>query len=159
MTDQTRISAQARPANRLGLDYRAQADRLGPPPCPIIDAHAHINGARAAQVYREVCDLYGIERVYSQTQLAQADAVSAVLGERIRFVAIPEYMHADRQWAHTEGFLENLDQWHARGARMVKFWGAPRLRDYAETMELDPEKIVPFDSEWKLRIAEKAESL
>lgn len=146
-------------ANRLGLNYEREAEKLGTPVCPIIDAHAHINGERAAQVYKRVCDLYGIERVYSQTQLAQADAVRAVMGDRISFVAIPEYMHADRQWAHTEGFLENLDHWHARGARMVKFWGAPRLRDYVATMGLTPEEIVPFDSEWKIRIAEKASSL
>lgn len=167
MTDQTRSSAdltvgserEPTPANRLGLDYAREAARLGAPVCPIIDAHAHINGARAAAVYRDVCDLYGIERVYSQTQLAQADAVREVMGERISFVAIPEYMHADRRWAHTQGFLENLDRWHARGARMVKFWGAPRLRDYVSPMGLDPSEIVPFDSPWKLRIAEKAESL
>ncbi len=146
-------------ANRLGLDYEREAEKLGTPVCPIIDAHAHINGERAAQVYKRVCDLYGIEKVYSQTQLAQADAVRAVMGDRISFVAIPEYMHEDRQWAHTEGFLENLDHWHARGARMVKFWGAPRLRDYVATMGLTPDEIVPFDSEWKIRIAEKAKSL
>lgn len=146
-------------ANRLGLDYAAEAARLGEPVCPIIDAHAHINGGLAAQVYKRVCDLYGIERVYSQTQLAQADAVKAVMGDRIRFVAIPEYMHKDRRWAHTEGFLENLDSWHARGARMLKFWGAPRLRDYIAETGMAPEEIVPFDSPWKLRLAEKARSL
>jgi len=147
------------PSNRLGLDYEREAEKLGAPVCPVIDAHAHINGARAAQVYRRVCDLYGIERVYSQTQLSQADAVREVMGERISFVAIPEYMHEDRKWAHTEGFLENLDHWHARGARMLKFWGAPRLRDYMSAMGLTPEELVPFDSEWKLRIAEKAKSM
>jgi hypothetical protein len=147
------------PANRLGLDYRAQASALGEPICPIVDAHAHINGERAAQVYRRVCDLYGIERVYSQTQLAQSAAVKAVMGDRISFVAIPEYMHPDRKWAHTQGYLDNLDQWHGLGARMFKFWGAPRLRDYVETMDLPPEEIVGFDSEWKLRIAEKGKSL
>ena len=96
------VASDGTPANRFGLDYRAEArDRLGAPVCPIVDAHAHINGARAAQVYKEVCDLYGIERVYSQTQLAEADAVRAVLGDRIRFVAIPEYRHPDKKWEHT----------------------------------------------------------
>ena len=147
------------PANRLGLNYEQEARKLGDPVCPIIDAHAHINGGRAAQVYKRVCDLYGIERVYSQTQLAQADAVREVMGDRISFVAIPEYMHPDRTWAHTQGFLENLDAWHERGARMLKFWGAPRLRDYAENMSVPLEQIVPSDSEWKLRLAEKAKSL
>lgn len=156
----TQQSCESRtPANRFGLDYVAQADEFGAPVCPIVDAHAHINGRRAAQVYRRVCDLYGIERVYSQTQLAQAEAVKSVMGDRISFVAIPEYMHPDRQWAHTQGYLDNLDQWHGLGARMFKFWGAPRLRDYVSTMGLSPEEIVPFDSEWKLRIAEKGKSL
>ncbi len=147
------------PANLHGVDYQQESIRLGEPVCPIIDAHAHINGRRAANVYRKVCDLYGIERVYSQTQLSQADAVKEVLGDRVSFVAIPEYQSADRLRAHTEGFLENLDQWHERGARMFKFWGAPRLRDYVTTMNLDPKEIVGFDSEWKMKIAEKAKGL
>ncbi len=159
MADQTKMTFEKTAANRLGLDYVAQSRVLGKPVCPIVDAHAHINGKRAAQVYRRVCDLYGIERVYSQTQLAQADAVKGVMGDRIHFVAIPEYMHRDRKWAHTEGFLENLDQWHARGARMLKFWGAPRLRDFVGSMGLSVEEIVLFDSEWKLRIAQKGKSL
>lgn len=146
-------------ANRFGVDYVLEAKRLGAPVCPIIDAHAHINGERAAQVYKRVCDLYGVERVYSQTQLAQADAVKAVMGDRISFVAIPEYMHSDKLWAFTEGFVENLDEWHARGARMVKFWGAPRLRDYVETLDVDPGELLGFDSKWRLRVAERAADL
>jgi len=146
-------------ANRFGVDYRAQAAVLGAPVCPIVDAHAHINGGRASKVYRQVSDLYGIERVYSQTQLAQADAVKAVMGDRISFVAIPEYMHPDRKWAHTQGYLDNLDRWHGLGARMFKFWGAPRLRDYVDTMDLPPDEIVGFDSAWKLKIAEKGKAL
>jgi predicted TIM-barrel fold metal-dependent hydrolase len=146
-------------ANRFGVDYVLEAQRLGKPVCPIIDAHAHINGERAAQVYKHVCDLYGVERVYSQTQLAQADAVKAVMGDRISFVAIPEYMHEDKLHAFTDGFVENLDDWHARGARMVKFWGAPRLRDYVETLDVDPSDLLGFDSKWRLRVAERAEEL
>ena len=155
MAEQTQISA----ANRLGLDYRAEAKRLEKPVVPIIDGHAHINGKQAAKVYKEVCDLYGIERVYSQTQLAHATDVKEVLGDRVRFVAIPEYMHEDRAWAFTEGFLENLEKWHAMGARMVKFWGAPRLRDFSEAIGLSPEETVPFDSPWRLKIAHRAKEL
>lgn len=155
MAEQTQIT----PANRLGLDYRAEAQKLGEPVVPIIDAHAHINGNHAARVYKEVCDLYGIERVYSQTQLAQAQGVKEVLGDRVRFVAIPEYMHKDRAWAFTEGFLENLEKWYAMGARMVKFWGAPRLREYADSIGLPVEEIVPFDSPWRMKIAHRAKEL
>lgn len=158
MRGRTGLSERGTAANRFGLDYRAEAGVLGAPVCPIVDAHAHINGGSAARVYREVCDLYGIERVYSQTQLAQADAVKAVMGDRVRFVAIPEYLHPDRRWAHTTGFLENLDAWHARGARMIKFWGAPRLRDYLEPLGMDAGELA-FDSDWRLQIAEKARGM
>lgn len=146
-------------ANRFGMDYREEAAKLGAPVVPIVDAHAHINGVRAAKVYKEVCDLYGVERVYSQTQLAHAESVRGVLGDRVRFVAIPEYMHEDRRWAFTEGFIENLEKWHALGARMVKFWGAPRLRDLVGSIGIDPADIVPFDGPWRMRVAERAREL
>jgi hypothetical protein len=156
---QYQVVPHATPANRFGLDYRAEAQRLGTPVCPIVDAHAHINGTRASAVYLDVCDRYGIERVYSQTQLAQSDAVKAVLGDRVRFVAIPEYMHPDRKWAFTTGFLENIHDWHQRGARMVKFWGAPRLRDFTEQIGLDPSELALFDSDARMLVADKAKSL
>ncbi len=156
---QYQVASDATPANRFGLDYRAEAARLGTPVCPIVDGHAHINGRRASEVYRDVCDLYGIERVYSQSQLAEADNVREVLGDRVRFVAIPEYMHPDRKWAFTEGFVENLDHWHARGARMVKFWGAPRLRDFTEQLGLDPSQLALFDSDARMMVAERAKAL
>ena len=56
-------------ANRLQLDYRAEAHRLGPPVRPIVDAHSHINGAEAAAVFKDVCDLYGVQRevIYLET--------------------------------------------------------------------------------------------
>lgn len=149
----------ATPANRLRLDYRAEGERLGPPVRPIIDAHAHINGVRASQVWREVCDLYGVERVYSQTQLAQAEAVKAVLGDRIRFVAIPEYMSEDKKHAFTQGYLDNVIEWNERfDAKMVKFWGAPRFLDYAEESGLNPSEVVRFDAPWRMKIAEEAVS-
>ena len=40
------------PANRLGLDYRAEAAKLGRPVVPIIDAHTHIHGETAADFLR-----------------------------------------------------------------------------------------------------------
>jgi hypothetical protein len=149
----------ATPANRLRLDYREEAARLGAPVRPIVDAHAHINGVRAAGVWREVCDLYGVERVYSQTQLAQAEQIRETLGDRVRFVAIPEYMSEDRKHAFTQGYLENVIEWNERfGAKMVKFWGAPRFLDYAEESGLDPREVFRFDAPWRMRVAEEAVS-
>ncbi len=146
-------------SNRLGMDYGDEARRLGPPPRPIIDAHAHINGARAAAIWRRAADLYGVTRVYSQTQLAEAPAVRRVLGDAIEFIAIPEYMSSDREHAFTRGFVENLERWHGEhGARCVKLWAAPRLRDFAEKMR-DPEAIVPIDGAWRRRVADRAVEL
>lgn len=154
MSGTTRVSA----ANRLGLDYRREAsETLGPPPVPIIDAHAHINGARASVIYKEVRALFGVERVFSQTQLAQADAVRAVLGDTVHFVAVPEYMSEDRKHAHTVGFLEGIRRWHELGARMVKFWCAPRGRDYGREMG-DP-LITTLGHPWRRRQMDLAAEL
>ncbi|MEL7472481.1 MAG: hypothetical protein AAGK04_04120, partial [Planctomycetota bacterium] len=112
----------------------------------------------ASKIFRRVMDLYGVRSVYSQTQYAEAAAVREVLGDRIRFVAIPEYMAEDRGRAHREGFLENIQKFHDEfGARMVKFWRAPRIRDYMQGAE--NADLVGLDSEWVVRAAELATSL
>lgn len=144
-------------ANRLLLDYRAEAARLGPPPAPIIDVHSHINGARAARIYRATRDLYGVTTTYSMTQLAEAAHVREALGETIRFIAVPEYMSQDRRRAMREGFLENIEAFHKLGSRIVKFWAAPRSRDFAE--EVGDGDYAPLDSEWRMRAMEHASSL
>lgn len=142
--------------NRLGLDYRAEAARLGPPVVHAIDAHAHINGAEAAVIYREARDLYGAVATYSQTQLAQAEGVRAVLGDSVRFVAIPDYASGDPD-AHRQGFLDNIGRWHELGARMVKFWCAPRGRDFGREMG-DP-TLLTLDNPWRRRQMDRAASL
>lgn len=146
-------------ANRLALDYAAEAKRLGPPPTPIVDIHAHINGHNAVHIYRRVMDLYGVARVYSQTQLAQAHAVRDALGDRVRFVAIPEYMAENRAHAFTQGFLDNLSVWrHEFGARMMKIWNAPRWRDFVAGTGLEHD-LIDLDSPWRLRVADRAVEL
>ncbi len=137
-------------ANRLGLDYRAEAVRLGPPVTPIIDAHAHINGPKAAVIYKEVRDLYGVNLTYSQTRIEDGDAVRDALADTVRFVAVPRWMHPDRKWAHTMGYLEDIPVWREKyGSRMAKFWTAPRLLDY--TREMGDPKLLALDGEWRRR--------
>lgn len=138
------------PSNRLGLDYRVEAAKLGAPVVPIIDAHAHISGAKAAEIYREARSIYGVSMTYSQTRIDEAEAVRAVLGDTVRFVAVPRWMHPDRKWAHTVGYLEDLPVWRERfGSRMAKFWTAPRLLDY--TREMGDQKLLALDGEWRRR--------
>lgn len=138
-------------ANRLGLDYRAEAARLGPPVVPIIDAHLHINGARAARIFKQARDLYGVTTVYSQSRIDQAEAVRDALDGDIRFVAVPRWMDPDRKHSHTEGFLADIAEWRERfGSRMVKFWTAPRVRDIA-LQDCGDLNFFNLDSEWRQR--------
>ena len=71
-------------ANRFGLDYLAEARRLGPPAVPIVDAHTHINGTEAVDVFAEAMDAYGVESVWSMTGLEIVDAVRNRLGGRLQ---------------------------------------------------------------------------
>ncbi len=152
-----RIPRRVRAANRLGLDYAREADRLGPPVVPIIDGHAHINGGRAAALYRGVMDRFGVEAVYSQTQLDQVQPVRDALGDRVRFVAIPNYMGEDPRFEHTVGFYENLPRWWDLGARMVKWWCGPRGRDMGA--EFGEPLICTLDHPWRRRQMDRAAEL
>lgn len=144
-------------SNRLGLDYRAEAERLGPPVVPIIDAHAHINGGDSARVYEDARRAYGVVHVFSQTLPSSAEAVRAVLGDSVSFVAVPDYTASDRLHAHQQGFLDDIRRWHDLGARMVKFWCAPRGRDYGR--EAGNETLMLLDNPWRRKQMDLAASL
>lgn len=144
------------PANRLGLNYRVEAARLGPPPAPILDVHVHLNGERALALYAEVAELFGVQRSYTQTPLADAERVRAMLGDRVRFVAVPDYASEDRSYAMREGFLENIRQFRERfGSCMVKLFASPRLRDLLSS-DAERADVVALDSPWRVRAAELA---
>ncbi len=150
-------AARVSPANRFGLDYRAEAARFGPPAAPIIDAHTHINGARAARIYDEARRLYGVAETWSMTQLSQADDVRAALGDTLRFIAVPNYMADDRRRAFRESLLEDIRAWRGHGARILKFWTAPRSRDMID--EIGEDAIGALDSPWRLRAMDLAGEL
>jgi len=144
-------------ANRLGLDYRAEAARLGPPPAPIIDAHTHIHGAHAARVYEEARRLYGVERTYSMSMLHEVEPLKAIFGDTIRFIAVPNYLAEDRTRAMRKGFLEDIQAFADKGARIVKFFAAPRVRDMGR--ELGDDRLLDLDGEWRTRAMSLGESL
>jgi Amidohydrolase len=144
-------------ANRFGIDYREAAARLGPPPVPITDIHVHVNGATASGVYREASRQFGVARILTQTRIADAPAVRELFGDAASFIAVPNWASADKSRAFRDGFLDEMQAWHQRfGARVVKFWAAPRLW---EIVGGDPSDVVPLDSEWRVRAAELAMSL
>ncbi|MHC4219934.1 MAG: amidohydrolase family protein [Planctomycetota bacterium] len=149
--------APVRPANRLGLDYAAAAARLPAPSTGIIDVHTHINGATAAKIYGQVADLYGVRLTYSMTQLEQLEAVRDVLGERVRFIAVPNYTGEDRRHHHGPGFLERIEKFHALGVRITKFWAAPRGLDYGR--EVGEPDLLRLDAPYRLEAMELARDL
>lgn len=145
-------------ANRFGLDYRKASTTLPPPPCPIVDFHAHINGRGAAPIYSKVARLYGVSRVFTMVRLADAAMVRGTLGDFVRFIAFPDFRDKDRAKAFQEGFLSDIQEFHDKfGARIVKLWNAPRMREFFPG---DSGKdIVEFDAPWRVRAAELAQSL
>jgi len=143
--------------NRFGMNYREAAHALGRPPADIIDGHSHINGTRAAEIYAEVREAFGVSHTFSQTQLAQAENVRGVLGDSVSFVAIPDYMSDDPLTAHTTGFIRALDRWHELGARMVKWWCGPRGRDMGK--RLGNPMLMTLESDWRRRQMDRAAEL
>jgi hypothetical protein len=145
-------------ANRFRLDYRDEAARMGPPPCPILDVHSHINGDRASAIYREARDLYGVTTTWSMSRLEDAKAVLKNLGDTIRFIAVPNFMSENRKHAHTEGYLEDIKRWSGDyGAKIVKFWCAPRGVDYAA--ESGDPSILRLDGPWRRKQMDLATDL
>ncbi len=114
-------------SNLTDLDYRAEAVRMGPPCVPIIDAHAHVGGLRAAAILREAMDLYGISDIFSMTSsIDDLDAMREIFDGRIEFIAAPDWRNADRRAAHGSGYAKRIAAFHAKGSRIAKFWAAPR---------------------------------
>ncbi len=114
-------------SNLADLDYRAEAARMGPPCVPIIDAHAHVSGVRAAVILREAMRLYGISDIFSMTSaIDDLDAMREIFDGHIEFIAAPDWRHPDRRAAHGSGYAKRIAAFHAKGARIAKFWAAPR---------------------------------
>ena len=127
-------------ANRLGLDYRHEAAML-PWTSPIIDAHIHIWGLQAARDYFRIADWFGITEAWSQTPLQEVPAIKAAFGDRVHFVAVPDYSKRDDPATFPTKWFDSIEQFADLGAKMIKFWSAPRGRDIHPSMTLDsPER-------------------
>ena len=145
------------PANRLRLDYNAEAERLGAPPAPITDAHTHINGEQATPIYRDVCDRFGIERVWTMTSLQNVPTVKKVLGDRVEFIAVPDWRSGDLAHAFQQGYLDAIRAYRDHGAQIVKFWTAPRSRDVGK--QFGNPHALSLEDPWRLKAMELATDL
>lgn len=152
-----RAMSKATAHNRMGWDYREKAQQLGSPVVPIIDMHSHIGGRGAALIYREVRAMFGVSMTASMSPLADAEFLKDEFGDSIRFIAMPEFMNKDRAYAHGPGYIDVITRWHRHGARIVKFWVAPRGRDLGR--ESGDANILTLTNPWRLAQMDHAASL
>lgn len=140
MTPTTLNQKPINDANRLGLDYEAEAARFEYTG-PIIDVHTHIGTRDAAKLYFKVADLFGVTRTLSMTKLENIDGIWEDLGDnrdRIEFIAVPNYEEATRPGTFTTDWLHRIERFREKGCRIIKFWAAPRGRDlHSEAFHLD----------------------
>ena len=122
-------------SNLLGLDYRDEALRL-PWRLPIWDAHVHLRDVHAARVFFEAADAFGVERVWSMTNLEQIDDIQAEYGDRVSFIAVPNYHEESEPDRFTTDWLRRIERFAAKGIRICKFWAAPRGVDLHPELRL-----------------------
>jgi len=144
-------------ANLHNLDYRAEAESFGAPAVPITDLHTHLRGREAVSVFRDAADCYGIAHVLTMTPLEHVDGVTDVLGDRARFIAVPDWRSDNPQHAHGAGFDKRIRQFADIGAPLVKFWAAPRAQQYAR--EMGEPRLFDLDGPVRRRQMELAASL
>lgn len=120
------------PNNLLNLNYYEAAQDFISYSFPIIDVHTHINDIEAARVFKRVIDCYRIDLVYSMTRFDQVAQIRQIFGEKIRFIAIPDYRSGDLLHNVSTGYIERIKLLHKEGVRIVKFWAAPRAIDLAQ---------------------------
>lgn len=120
-------------SNRLGIGYEAAAPTFRSLPYPIIDIHSHIHGEIAAALYARTAALYNVGKTFSMTLIDDCISVRRVMQERIEFIATPNWTHSDFILSFGADYLNSLKRFHALGARIAKFWAAPRI--YAASPE------------------------
>lgn len=122
------------PANRLGLDYHAAPARKVA--CPIVDAHCHIHVCAQTDAFFDAAQRYGITAHLTMTPLADAPALRERRGDRVGFIAIPNWKSMADSREFIDQWMADLDAFWRLGARVCKFWMAPRIRkDLGWTLE------------------------
>lgn len=144
-------------ANRLDLDYSKEALSFQKFSFPIVDVHTHINGKQAAVLYKKAAEQYGVGLTYSMTRVEEMDDVKAVLGEKIRFIATPDFGSKDYVHAHGKGYGERLRELDKKGVKIAKFFSAPRLSLLGE--ELGNRKLFWINSPNRLEAMDVAAEL
>ena len=130
--------------NCLNLDYQEEAACFARYRFPIIDSHAHINGDQAVNIYRQAADLYGISLTYSMTYYEEIDRVKEILGDKVRFITMPQFTEEEKYYYDTSAYIRFIEKFYAKGSRIMKFWSPPRAIDYGENVGIPD--LLKFDS-------------
>jgi predicted TIM-barrel fold metal-dependent hydrolase len=115
-----------RPANRLGLDYRAVPPRRVTG--PIIDFHAHLHHGPTVGAFFEAADCYGIHKIVTMTPLDEIAPLESAAPGRLAYIAIPRWRSMAKSTTFQEQWLADVHAFAERGARCMKFWVAPPMR-------------------------------
>ncbi|MEM9346043.1 MAG: amidohydrolase family protein [Planctomycetota bacterium] len=125
-------------ANRLGLDFAAEAASFRYSG-PIIDIHTHISSPRAAELFLNAADAYGIDRTWTMTGLDSAKQVQRSLtGDRegrIQFICVPDFTKREEPDTFTTKWLEDIESFYSMGSRIIKYWCGPRGLDFDDSPE------------------------
>lgn len=125
-------------ANRLGLNFAEEAGCFGYDG-PIIDIHTHISSPRAAELFLDVADQYGIERCWTMTGLPTVQPIiDSLEGERegrIQFICVPDFTQREKEGTFTTQWLKDIEDFYALGSRIIKYWCGPRGLDFDDTPE------------------------
>lgn len=135
------MSRQTSPANRLGLDYRQPLERAWQGP-PLVDIHTHVHDTPNNALFIEAADHFGIGPIFSMTPLAELPAIRALLGERVHFIAIPNWKQlAEFGSAFVGQWAADVRAFAGHGARICKLWMAPRIRERVPGMSARDDRI------------------
>ncbi|MFK7789480.1 MAG: amidohydrolase family protein [Phycisphaeraceae bacterium] len=120
-------------ANRLGLDFAAEANSFTYTG-PIIDIHTHISSPRAAELFLDVADAYGIDQCWTMTGLPTVKPIiESLTGDRagrIQFICVPDFTKREEPGTFTTKWLQDIEDFYALGSRIIKFWAGPRGLDF-----------------------------
>ncbi len=145
------------PSNRLGLDYSAEALRFPTLGYGIVDIHTHINGLEASAIWEPIARGYGISKTFSMSRLEDVPTLQERFGEALEFIAVPDWYAKDKRVGHGSDFLARIEQFHAHGSRIVKFWNAPRFIDFG--LESGDKDLLALDGPMRVEQMKRAEQL
>ena len=119
-------------ANRLGLNYAHEANRLPWSGADLETIHTHLHDLDAARLAFQAAATFGVTKIWSMSPLELVDTLRAEFGDRIEFIAVPNYAARDQPDTFTTDWLKRIELFAKKGVKICKFWAPPRGRDFGD---------------------------